>query len=452
MNPETQNVSSRRDFLKKSSLAAVGAGLVDLSLASRAFAAGDDTIKVGLIGCGGRGSGAAVQALSTEGKVQLVAMCDAFDDVLQSSLTNIQKQFASQPERVSVPAERQFVGFDGYQKVIDSGVDLVILATPPGFRPIHFEAAVKAGKHVFMEKPVAVDGPGVRKVLEAVKVSIDKNLKVGVGLQRHHQQAYIETIDKIKSGEIGDIQALRVYWNQGGLWEPRRTRDQVKTEMEYQMRAWYYFTWLCGDHIVEQHIHNLDVGNWVKGAYPTLARGMGGREVRTEKRFGEIYDHHAVEYMYEDGSWMFSQCRQIPANWNSVTEHAIGTKGVADISASIIGKKIALNDVGSTTVKDVSWKYTGKKADPYQVEHDDLFAAIRNNVSFNEGANGAYSTLTAIMGRMATYSGKPVTWEQALNSQLDLMPEKFAWDANPKVMPSANGEYPIAVPGITRAV
>jgi hypothetical protein len=179
---------------------------------------------------------------------------------------------------------------------------------------------------------------------------------------------------------------------------------------------------------------------------------MGGREVRTEKRFGEIYDHHAVEYMYEDGSWMFSQCRQIPANWNSVTEHAIGTKGVADISSSILGKKIAINDIGSTTVKDVSWKYSGKKADPYQVEHDDLFAAIRNNVSFNEGENGAYSTLTAIMGRMATYSGKPVTWDQALNSKLDLMPETLAWDANPKVMPNANGEYPIPVPGITRAV
>jgi len=453
MNHETHDSPSRRDFLKQSTLAALGTGmLVDLGLSARAYAGGDDLIRVGLIGCGGRGSGATKEALSTEGKVQLVAMGDAFEDALESSLKNLTKQFESQPDRIAVDPERCFVGFDAYQKVIDSGVDLVILATPPGFRPIHFEAAVAAGKHVFMEKPVAVDGPGVRRVLEAVKVAKEKNLKVGVGLQRHHEFPYLETIDRIKSGAIGDVQALRVYWNQGGLWEPRRTREQVRSEMEYQMRGWYYYTWLCGDHIVEQHIHNLDVGNWVKGAYPILARGMGGRQVRTEKRFGEIFDHHAVEYMFADGSWMFSQCRQIPNNWSSVSEHAIGTKGVADISGATLGEKLVLNDRGNTEVSGETWKYKEKKNYAYQTEHDDLFAAIRENRSYNEGDNGAYSTLTAIMGRMATYSGKPVTWDEALNSQLDLMPKTFSFDAEPPVHPNSDGYYPVPVPGVTRAV
>ncbi len=453
MSHAIDSAESRRDFLKSSTLAAVSAGaLANLAISSRAYAAGNDTIKIGLVGCGGRGSGAAKEALSTEGNVQLVAMADAFEDELEKSLKNLTKQFESRPERVAVDPARKFVGFDAYQKVIDSDVDLVILATPPGFRPIHFEAAVAAGKHVFMEKPVAVDGPGVRRVLEAVKVSKQKNLKVGVGLQRHHQYPYIETIDRIRSGEIGDVLAMRVYWNQAGLWEPRRKREEVKTEMEYQMRGWYYYTWLCGDHIVEQHIHNLDVGNWVKGAYPVVARGMGGRQVRTEKRFGEIYDHHAVEYLYGDGAWMFSECRQIPGNWNSVTEHAIGSKGVADISGYTLGAKTELNSEGKIRVSGVRWKYEEKSNYAYQTEHDDLFAAIRENRSYNEGENGAYSTLTAIMGRMATYSGKEVLWDEALNSELDLSPKKYAFDAEPPVMPNPDGFFPVAVPGITRAV
>ena len=453
MTHATNDRSSRRDFLKHSTMAAVSAGtLANVAISSRAYAGGDDMIKIGLVGCGGRGSGAAKEALSTNGKVQLVAMGDAFEDQLESCWQSLTKQFESKPERIAVDPERRFVGFDAYQKVIDSGVDLVILATPPGFRPIHFEAAVAAGKNVFMEKPVAVDGPGVRRVLEAVKVAKDKNLKIGVGLQRHHEFPYIETIDRIRSGEIGDVLALRVYWNQQGLWEPRRTREQVKTEMEYQMRGWYYYTWLCGDHIVEQHIHNLDVGNWVKGDHPILARGMGGRQVRTEQRFGEIYDHHAVEYLYPDGTWMFSQCRQIPNNWGSVTEHAIGTKGVADISGYTLGARSAMNAEGKVDVTGVRWKYKEKKNYAYQTEHDDLFAAIRENRSYNEGENGAHSTLTAIMGRMATYGGKPVLWDDALNSQLDLSPKRYAWDAEPPVMPNADGFYPVAVPGITRAV
>ncbi|MDA0834199.1 MAG: Gfo/Idh/MocA family oxidoreductase [Planctomycetota bacterium] len=438
MQPPLPHSASRRDFLKQS--ATVGSGLmIGSALASRAFAAGDETIKVGLIGCGGRGTGATVQALSTEGNVKLVAMADAFADQLDDSLNNITAQFRSRPERVSVDDEHKFVGFDAYKNVLDSDADLVILATPPGFRPIHFEAAVNAGKHIFMEKPVAVDMPGVRQVLAAVEIARTKNLAVGVGLQRHHQYEYLETMKRLQDGAIGDIVDMRVYWNSGGVWDPRRSREQCKTEMEYQMRNWYYYVWLCGDHIVEQHIHNLDVGNWLKGAYPIKAAGMGGRQVRTDPKFGEIYDHFAVEYEYADGSKMFSQCRHIQNCWSSVSEHASGSRGHSNIS-------------GGQISSDKVWKYDGKRNDPYQTEHDDLFAAIRNGTPYNEGENGAMSTYTAILGRLAVYGGKEVTLEQAMNSDISLMPSEFSWEGTPVSLPNENGEYPIPVPGITEVV
>ena len=442
MTKSSNDSTSRRDFMKTSTAAAFGAGVLgNLTINNRAFASGDETIRIGLVGCGGRGSRAAVQALSTKGRVQLVAMADAFGDQLEGSMKRIAAATKSQgADRVKVDPDKRFVGFDAYQQVIDSDVDLVILATPPGFRPIHFEAAVNAGKHVFMEKPVATDAPGVRKVLAAVGEAKKKNLKVGVGLQRHHQAKYIETIKRIQDGAIGDVIALRVYWNSGGVWEPRRSRDQVASEMEYQMRNWYYYNWLCGDHIVEQHIHNLDVGNWIKGAFPVRANGMGGREVRNDKRYGEIFDHHAVEFEYADGTRMFSQCRHIRNCWNSVTEHAHGAKGTANVSG------------GSYIAGEDKWRFSGDKSDPYQVEHDDLFAAIRNNTEYNEGEYGAMSTMTAILGRMATYSGKPIEMDKALNSKLSIMPKQFAWDADPQSLPNSEGEYAIPVPGVTRVI
>jgi predicted dehydrogenase len=436
----SQTPSSRREFLQTSTAALSAAAIAQLSLSSGVYAAGDDVIKVGLIGCGGRGTGAAGQALSTEGNVKLVAMGDAFGDSLNASLNNLKRGHA---DRVSVDDDHKFVGFDAYKKVIDSDVDLVILATPPGFRPTHFEYAVSKGKHVFMEKPVAVDAPGVRKVLESVKIAKDKNLKVGVGLQRHHQEGYLETIKRIHDGAIGDVIAMRCYWNNPGVWEPRLKREDAQSEMQYQMKNWYYYLWLCGDHICEQHIHNLDVCNWVKQGHPVMARGMGGRQVRVDKRYGEIYDHFAVEFQYADGSWVFSQCRHQPNVWNSVSEHAHGTKGYCDISGHTI-------TAGGETWKFRSEKRT-KRSDPYQVEHDDLFAAIRNNTPYNEGENGANSTLTSILGRMVVYSGKEVSWEQALNSDIDTMPKELSWDASPPTKPNANGEYPIPTPGVTRA-
>ncbi len=440
MSRDLSKQPSRREFLKTSTTAAVGAGVLGIS--SRAFAGGDDTIRVGLIGAGGRGTGAAAQALSTQGNVKLVAIADAFSDRLDDSLQRLEKKFEGQPGRVAVDQEHRFVGFDAYQNVIDSDVDLVILATPPGFRPIHFDAAVQANKHVFMEKPVATDAPGVRRVLQTVEAAKAKNLKVGVGLQRHHQNHYLEVSRRLQEGEIGDLVSLRVYWNSGGVWDPRSSREQCKTEMEYQMRNWYYYNWLCGDHIVEQHIHNLDVGNWWKGAYPVKAVGMGGREIRTDKKYGEIFDHHAVEFEYADGTRMFSQCRHIPNTWVQVSEHAHGTKGTIDTN----DRGARMNSSGK------EWRYRDQKNAPYQTEHDDLFAAIRENRAYNEGENGALSTMTAIFGRMASYSGKPLEWDEAINSQISLLPESFAWDAAPVTVPDENGEYPIPRPGVTNVV
>lgn len=425
---------SRRSFIQTTSLATTGALLGTLSAERMAHAQGSDTIKIALIGCGGRGSGAAAQALSTEGSVKLVAMADAFKDRLDNSYKEIKTRHE---DRVDVPEDHKFIGFDAYKKAI-ALADLVILATPPGFRPIHFEEAVKQGKNIFMEKPVAVDGPGIKRVLAAAQEAKKKNLKVGVGLQRHHQKGYIETLKRLHDGAIGDIVAARCYWNDGGVWV--RERLPGMTEMEYQMRNWYYFVWLCGDHIVEQHIHNLDVINWVKNGYPVRCGGMGGRQVRTGKQYGEIFDHHAVEFEYEDGSRCFSQCRHIRGCWSSVSEHVIGTKGKCDVS----GHRIMGGD---------EWRYrSNNDRNPYQQEHDDLFAAVRNDQPYNEAERGAMSTLTAIMGRLATYSGNIIEREAVLNSQMALVPSEYSWDGRPPTLPNDQGFYPIPVPGSTNVV
>ena len=431
------NPITRRSFLQTTSLAAGGAVLGGLSVERAAFAQGSDTVKVALVGCGGRGSGAAAQALSTEGNVKLVAMADAFADRLDGSYNNLVK---NHKDKMEITDDHKFVGFDGYKEAIKLA-DVVILATPPGFRPIHFEEAIKQGKHVFMEKPVAVDGAGVKKVLAAAEEAKKKNLKVGVGLQRHHQLGYIETMKRLHDGAIGEIVAARCYWNDGGVWVKDRIAGE--TEMQYQMRNWYYFVWLCGDHICEQHIHNLDVINWVKNSYPVRCHGMGGRQVRTGKQYGEIFDHHAVEYEYGDGSRLFSQCRHIRGCWSSVSEHVIGTKGKCDVG----GHNITGENAWSMSRED-----RRKAKDPYQQEHDDLFAAIRNDKPYNEAVNGAMSSLTAIMGRLATYSGKIIEAKEVLESAVSLAPSSYDWNGTPPTLPDENGFYPIAIPGATNVV
>ncbi len=429
---------SRRDFVKAS--AAAGITVASMPIESFAHSSVDDTIKVALIGCGGRGTGAALQALSVKQNVKLVAMADAFRDRIDScynSLMSEKEAGKGVKSRVDVPEERKFVGFDSYKDAI-SQADVVLLTTPPGFRPIHFEEAVRQGKHVFMEKPVATDAPGIRRVLAAAEESKKKNLKVVVGLQRHYQKSYLETYKKvIEEGAIGDIVAARCYWNNDGVWVNERQPNQ--TEMEYQMRNWYYFVWLCGDHINEQHIHNIDVINWFKGSYPTEATGMGGRQVRIDKKYGEIFDHHYVEFKYNDGMILSSSCRHQPGTVSDVSEHLVGTKGRATEGR--------IFDLAGNTI----WRHKGEgDANPYQVEHDVLFDCIVNNKPINDAERGAKSTMTAIMGRMATYSGKKVRWEEALNSNENLMPDKYTWDTLPKTLPDKDGYYKIPTPGKTK--
>ncbi len=440
---------NRRHFLRTTSGAVAGGAILGaLPIERFAHAASPgDTIRIGLIGCGGRGSGAAAQALSTAGDVKLVAMADAFKNQLEGAHKQISGAMKDRQERVDVKDDMKFVGLDAYKQVIAAS-DVVVIATPPGFRPIHFEEAVRQGKHVFMEKPVAVDAPGVRRVIEAAKVAKQKNLKVGVGLQRRHQLGYLETLKRLNDGAVGDIIAMRVYWN-GGPVGPKARRAQLEksmgrppTELEYQVRNWYMFNWLCGDHIVEQHIHNLDVANWVLGGYPVRAWGMGGRAFQKGLDSGEIFDHHAVQYEYMVGGRpvrVFSECRQIPGCWNSVSEHVHGTKGACN--------------VGSYTITgETPWKFRGGGKDPYQQEHDDLFDAIRLDRPYNEAEYGALSSMTAIFGRMATYSGKELTWEDALNSKLDLSPSEYTWDGKPNMLPDADGNYAFAIPGKTVAL
>ncbi len=427
----------RRQLIGGTAALAAGAALSGTQARSRAVdQIGGREIRVALVGCGGRGTGAAAQALATEGPVKLVAMADAFEDRLGKSLENLQKVTGErqQAQRLDVPPENRYVGFDAYRKAIDAGADMVILATPPGFRPEHFAYAIESGKHVFMEKPVAVDAPGIRSVMETAKLSKEKGLKVGVGLQRHHYPLYQETVARIHDGAIGDVVAQRVYWNSSGVWV--RPREPQQTEMEYQMRNWYYFNWLCGDHIVEQHIHNLDVANWVKNAHPVEAQGQGGRQVRNGLDHGEIFDHHMVEYTYADGSTMSSQCRHIPGCWEQVAEFAHGSKGSAEVAAGVLHMK------GRDT-----WYFGEDEDDPYQLEHDHLFAAMREGTEFNEAEHGAIATMTAILGRMATYTGKKITWDEALASTERLAPERYAFDANPPSLPDEDGRYAIAVPG-----
>ena len=418
--------SSRRAFLKTSTAGLVGGAMaVGLGRTPGANAAGSDMIKVGVIGCGGRGTGAASDVLRAAPGVKIVAMGDAFKDHLDASL----KELSQFEDKVDVPPERQFVGFGAFEKVLASDINYVILATPPGFRPWHLKAAVEAGKHIFAEKPVAVDGPGVRSVLETYEAAKAKGLAIGTGTQRRHQTGYLETLKRLQDGAIGEITMTRVYWNQGPIWV--FPKQEGWSDMEWQMRNWYYFTWLCGDHIVEQHVHNLDVANWAIGAHPVRAVGLGGRQVRTDPVYGNIYDHFAMDYEYPNGVRVASYCRQIPNCENSVSEALHGTKGFCQVNKY-------------TITGENAWRMTSKDNLPYVQEHTDLIAAIRAGKPYNELKTVAESTLTAILGRMAAYTGQAVTWEQALNSAEDLMPSKLEW-----------GELavaPVAMPGQTKFV
>jgi predicted dehydrogenase len=442
-HPKPLNSNQRREFVKTAGLASGAILAAPLFSNANFYSGASDAIKVALIGCGGRGTGAAVQALRSKQNVKLVAMADAFKDRIDSAYKAITGDLSEAGitgdinKLIDVPEERKFVGFDAYKQAI-ALADVVILTTPPGFRPIHFEEAVNQNKHIFMEKPVATDPEGVKKVLAAAAIAKSKKLNVVVGLQRHYQNSYRELFKK--KDMIGEITSAQAWWNNDGVWVNQRKEGQ--TEMEYQMRNWYYFNWLCGDHITEQHIHNIDVVNWFKGAYPVKAQGMGGREVRKGKDNGEIFDHHYVEFHYADGSILNSQCRHIKNTMSKVDELIIGTKG-----------KIFC---GAANIRDhkggLLYQFDRKtENDPYQSEHDELFAAIaKGEYKFADAENGAKSTMTSILGRMATYSGKLVEWDKALNCGLNLQPTAYTWDTLPQSLPDANGQYKIAIPGVTK--
>jgi myo-inositol 2-dehydrogenase/D-chiro-inositol 1-dehydrogenase len=438
MSGKTKTGGSRREFLTKTTVAAGAALAGQMGLAPQVYAAGSDTISVGLIGCGGRGTGAVDNVLHAAPNVRIVALADAFQDRLdgcRNRLQDIAKNDGAVKQLGNTVdiGQRAYVGLDAYERLLnDKEVNYVILATPPGFRPLHLQAAVAAGKNIFTEKPVGVDGPGIRTVLAAYEEAKKKGLAIAAGTQRRHQLGYIETIKRLHDGAIGDLVAGRCYWNMGILWHVKRTPEM--SDLQYQMRNWYNFTWLCGDHIVEQHVHNIDVINWAFQAHPVRAVGMGGRQrsVPNPQDFGNIFDHFCVDFEYPNGVHVMSMCRQISGCADSVSEAVVGTKGTCQVNAYNINGQRTL-----TREQD------RQSTDPYVQEHTDLIKSIRGGKPINELKNVAESTLSAILGRMSTYTGNAIAWDQALNSRENLMPAVLDWNMD---LPPA----PVAVPGRKR--
>lgn len=426
-NTTDRAVTTRREVLKAGTAAAAA-----MAIPRAVHAAGSDVLKVGLVGCGGRGTGAAGQALNADKNVVLTAVGDAFADRLKSSLESLKKKL---PDKVKVDADHCFVGLDAYKQVIDSGIDVVVLTTPPGFRPAHIKYAVEKGKHIFCEKPMAVDAPGAKMVLEACEEARKKNLSVVSGFCWRYSYPERAVFQKIHEGAVGDIVAVYGTYNTGFLWS--RPRKPEYSDVEWQVRNWLYFTWLSGDHIVEQAVHTIDKMAWAMGDKPPLrAGGTGGRQVRTDPQFGNIFDHFAIVYEWPEGVRGFHYCRQQGNTAGDVSDYILGTKGIA----SVLGSPSHAIRSGGQTV----WKYEGPRNDMYQTEHDELFASIRAGKPMNDGPRMVNSTMMAIMGRMAAYTGQVVTWEKAINSQEKLMPEKLEWGP----MPVA----PVAKPGVTKLI
>ncbi|MER3416866.1 MAG: oxidoreductase [Gemmataceae bacterium] len=432
---------TRREFLGTTATV-VGALATAAGGLPAVHAAGSDVIRVGLIGCGGRGMGAAENVLQAARGVKIVALADYFKNDEGRGVEPCRQRlirFAQEDQTVrelgnsvDIPPERCFTGLDAYKHVLNAGVDYVILATPPGFRPYHLQAAVEAGKHIFTEKPVCVDGPGARLCLQVYEKALEKKLGIAAGTQRRHQLGYIETIKRIHDGAIGRIVAARCYWNQGHIWF--RPRQQGMSDLDYQIHNWYHFLWLSGDHIVEQHVHNLDVINWATGQRPERAVGMGGRvrPCKDPAEDGNIYNFFAVDYEYPHGLHVLSMCRQINNCEGNVSEALVGTQGTCQVNQFVINGKPVIDR-----------QQARRATNPYVQEHTDLIESIRAGKPINELKNVTESSLTVVMGRMAAYTGKAVTWEQALNSQQNLVPERIT--AAPPVTP-------VPVPGQTPLV
>jgi predicted dehydrogenase len=412
---------NRREFVKTTAAVSLAAALPRVP---GAYAQGSDTIRVGVIGCGGRGTGAAIDALNAAPGVEVVALFDLFQDRVEASLKKI---LEAHPDKVKVTPDRMFTGFDGYLKLAAlPEVNYVIMATPPGFRPPHLKAVVEAGKNIFMEKPVAVDPVGIRSVIASSELAQQKGLAIVAGTQRRHQARYLELLKRVKAGAIGELVGGQCYWNMGDLWVIKRT--PAMSDLEWQCRNWLYFTWTSGDHIVEQHVHNIDVINWAFGALPVKAMGMGGRAYRTAPEYGNIFDHFAVEFEYPNGVRVMSMCRQTAGAAERVEERLVGTKGSA---------------FGYGEIKSAApWKFEGDETNPYVQEHTDNIAAIRAGKPLNEGRQVAESTLCAIMGRMSAYTGRALSWDWVMNSsKLDIVPKTFEFGPHPV--------DPVAIPGFT---
>lgn len=426
---------SRRHFLKTSASAA---SLTALGVGTQAklYAAGSDVIRIGLIGCGGRGAGAVVSALTVNPNAKLTAMAEPFSDRLQNTRKNLKNRMKGQ---VAVDDDHCFTGFDGYRKLIASGIDVAILASPPHFRPIHAEACVNAGVHVFAEKPMAVDAPGVRRILAAGQKARRKNLSFVSGFETRYSDNAREAMRRLHNGAIGKILSIEGICNVGYLWHRGRQPDW--TEMEFQLRNWYYFTWLSGDHIVEQHVHQMDMVGWIMQEEPPLyAWGMGGRQVRTDPKYGDIFDHHAVVYEYADGARYYAFCRQQENCYRQVSFMVQGSKG-------------RMTGWGRYIIEgETNWDSGRQRTYPEINTFKEMFAGMQAGKPINDSVAMARSTMLAILGRMATHSGRRITWEQAVQSKKVLAPKRYAWDAVPPVLPGSDGKYPHSIPGVTKAL
>jgi predicted dehydrogenase len=440
-------MTSRRGFLQRTGTAAGAALASQVAIARGAHAAGSQWIRIALLGSGGRGTGAAFNALVAKPNVRVVAVADAFRDRIEGSLGHLRAHFA---DRVAVPEDRKFAGLEGYQKAIAAdGVDLVILASPPAFRPRHFEAAVNAGKHIFMEKPLSTDVPGLRRIQAANEKAKKRGLAVAVGLHLRHEARYREVIQRLHEGAIGAISYLRIYHCVHRTWTVPRRPDL--TEMQYQVRNWYNFTWLSGDLIVERGIHDLDVMNWIKQSHPIRAQGMGGRQVCVAPEHGDIFDHHAVEFEYPDGARLFSYWRQIPGTWTSWAHHAHGVKGRVEMPGYGDAVLYVDGQAPQRFARRKNWPEGTLPSEGHQSEMDDFLAALLAGRPYNECDYAATAAMTALMGRMATYSGQVVEWDQASRSKLELVPNQWTWDTIPGPKPGPDGIYPCAMPGVTPA-
>jgi len=442
---ETQT-TSRRDFLRQSTGAIAGASLAS-AIASKANAAEQNTIKVALIGCGGRGTGAAANALSTAGPTQMVAMADVFESRLTNSLKNLSKQFDNQ---IKVPRERQFLGMDAYRKAIETIAPggVAILATPPAFRPIHLEYAVAKGCNVFMEKSFAVDAPGIHRVLMAGKEAQKKNLKIAGGLMSRHYKPLEEAVAQLHDGLIGEVITCWAYREHAPVGFA--TKSPGMNELAHQIRNYHCFTWLNGSFLLDWLIHNIDVCCWCKDAWPVSAQGQGGRQVRTKP--DQLFDHYSVEYTFGDGTRLLAQGRHMDNCWGFFGDIIHGATGSAVLGEGITQPHIFKGH--RQTTENLIWEYKGPRCDAYQNEHDLLFEAIRKDKSYNETERSAYAAMAGILGRMAAESGQMITWEQAMASDLELAPglDSYTMESDAPIMPDDQGRYPVAMPGVTKVL